>query len=107
MWCLQRDNFTTTKKMSAFKKTEKLSKAVSLINELELKSLYYLLQIILLSDTFSRKESEFVSSFDEQVVSAIKYIMEKALYLTLKPEKLYNGLIELEVSFFGIVNLHV
>ncbi len=87
-----------------FKKTEKLSKAVQLINELELKTLYRLLQILsssLLIQASSTDQNvqqmEFLASFDENVTSGAKFILEKALYSTLNPDKLYNGLIEMNV----------
>lgn len=91
--------------MSIFKKTEKLSQSIASINELELKPLYHLLQLVastsLLSDSSSvpptAQEAEFLASFDENVTSGAKYILEKALYSTLNPDKLNNGLIEMGV----------
>jgi hypothetical protein len=88
----------------SFKRTEKLSQSISLINDLELKTLYQLLHVVVLSTSsssntiLSHKENEFLSSFDEQVLSGVKYIFETALYTSMNPDKLYNGLIELDMS---------
>ena len=91
-----------------FKRTEKLSQSIALINELELKQLYHLLQLIVTSSLLttgsspeiSAQETEFLSSFGENVTSGVKYILEKALYSTLNPEKLNHGLIEMGVCCF-------
>ena len=82
----------------SFKKTEKLSQAISAVNELELKTLFHVLKI-LLSPVQSKKENEFIQSLNnEQAISGIKYVFESALYSSMNPDKLYNGLLDLDVS---------
>lgn len=87
------------KKMS-FKKTEKLSRAIASINELEQKTLYHVLRIVLSSSTPpTRKETEFLKSVNnEDAISGIKYVFESALYLSMNPDKLYNGLLEVDLN---------